>query len=257
MKTGLMLWSIHSEMEKDLVGTLSRVAEMGYEGVEFAGYFGHTTLEIRQVLDKLGLKAAGSHISYASWHDEFNKTLDASLELGLESTAVTAVPGELSSLQDFTARGMLLRDISSRIAAKGIACGYQNHDFEFRDFSGLYGMDRIMEQAKGSPLFLELEAFWAEYCSIDAATYIRKYAGRIRNLHIKDMETEGSRISTELGKGTLPLEKICRAGYETGVKWLLVKQEHYGAMNMMDAARDNLLWLRMHPDNPGMPATRN
>lgn len=35
---GLQLWSIREEAEKDLLGTIRTVSEMGYKGVQFAGF---------------------------------------------------------------------------------------------------------------------------------------------------------------------------------------------------------------------------
>ena len=58
----LQLYSIRHDCERDLPGTLKAVAEMGYEGVEFAGYYGRSAAELRAMLDDLGLAVAGTHI---------------------------------------------------------------------------------------------------------------------------------------------------------------------------------------------------
>ena len=41
-KVGLQLYSVRDDMEKDFYGTLKKVKEIGYDYVEFAGYFGHS-----------------------------------------------------------------------------------------------------------------------------------------------------------------------------------------------------------------------
>ena len=57
----LQLYSIRHDCEKDLPGTLEAVAKMGYDGVEFAGYYGRSAGELRKLLDDLGLRVAGTH----------------------------------------------------------------------------------------------------------------------------------------------------------------------------------------------------
>ena len=43
---GLQLYSVRDDMAKDFKGTLQKVKEMGYDGVEFAGMYDHTPAEI-------------------------------------------------------------------------------------------------------------------------------------------------------------------------------------------------------------------
>src|SRR4051794_19457759 len=59
---GLQLYSVRDDCAKDLPGVLKAVAKMGYTGVEFAGYYGRTAQELREMLDSNGLKCYGTHI---------------------------------------------------------------------------------------------------------------------------------------------------------------------------------------------------
>ena len=58
---GIQLYGVRNAMEKDFEGTLKALADMGYEYVEFAGYYGHTAEEIKAILDKYGLKCLSAH----------------------------------------------------------------------------------------------------------------------------------------------------------------------------------------------------
>src|SRR5258708_25803474 len=58
----LQLYSVREDAAKDLPGVLAAVAKMGYAGVEFAGYYGHSAGDVRKLLDENGLKCCGSHI---------------------------------------------------------------------------------------------------------------------------------------------------------------------------------------------------
>lgn len=65
MGIGLQLFTVREDLAKDFTGTLRRVAELGYEGVEFAGYGGFSTEELNDLLQELNLKAIGAHVSLA------------------------------------------------------------------------------------------------------------------------------------------------------------------------------------------------
>ncbi len=59
---GLQLWSVRHQCEKDVSGVLAALAKMGYQGVEFAGYYGQSAKQLRKILDDNGLKCCGSHM---------------------------------------------------------------------------------------------------------------------------------------------------------------------------------------------------
>ena len=58
---GLQLYSVREDCQKDLPRVLEAVAKMGYEGVEFAGYYGRSAKELRKLLDQNGLRCCGTH----------------------------------------------------------------------------------------------------------------------------------------------------------------------------------------------------
>lgn len=79
ISVGLQLYTVRDECAKDFVGTLKKVAEMGYKGVELAGAYSLSGAELRKVLDDLGLKCAGNHMS---GEKDLKKLIDLNVELG-------------------------------------------------------------------------------------------------------------------------------------------------------------------------------
>src|ERR1041385_980108 len=59
-RIGLQLYTVRHQMEKDVEGTIARVAATGYREVEFAGYFGKSARDVRALLDKNGLSSPSS-----------------------------------------------------------------------------------------------------------------------------------------------------------------------------------------------------
>ena len=64
MNVSLQLFTLRDEMQKDFIGTLKKVSDIGYKGVEFAGYGGLSAKELKGHLDKFGLEASGSHVAF-------------------------------------------------------------------------------------------------------------------------------------------------------------------------------------------------
>ena len=75
-RIGLQLYTLRKEMTNDFEGTLERVAELGYKEMEFAGYYGRSAGEVRDLLDRLGLSSPASHISLDLIRNDLNKQID-------------------------------------------------------------------------------------------------------------------------------------------------------------------------------------
>ena len=60
----LQLYSVRNQIGQDADKVLAEIARMGYEAVEFAGYFKHRddAAGLRKALDANGLKVAGTHV---------------------------------------------------------------------------------------------------------------------------------------------------------------------------------------------------
>ena len=66
MPIALQLFSVRDELAADFRGTLQKVKDLGYEGVEFAGLHGRDPQEIRAMLDDIGLKGMSAHVPWTS-----------------------------------------------------------------------------------------------------------------------------------------------------------------------------------------------
>src|SRR5688572_18663991 len=97
----LQLYSVRKACEQDLPGVLAAVARMGYEGVEFAGYYGRTAAELRRMLDDNGLKCAGTHTGLPTiLGDELKRTAEFNHTLGNRFLIVPGLPAERRSSRD-------------------------------------------------------------------------------------------------------------------------------------------------------------
>lgn len=236
----LQLWSLRSETPKDFIGVLKKVAAMGYEGVEFAGYGGLSAKELKKALDDLGLKVAGSHVGWGDLEKNLDGVLNYNLEIGNPYVVCPGAPGDrTSSANGWKSFAGSMSEIARKAGAMGLKVGYHNHSHEFHTYDGKYALDIFFENADG--VIAEIDLGWVMNAGVDPIAYMKKYVGRCPLVHIKDFVKGGGQ--TEIGTGALPLEGIVAAAPEVGVKWHIIEIEEYN-MAPIDSVKVSLDNLR-------------
>ncbi|MBZ9685426.1 sugar phosphate isomerase/epimerase [Clostridium estertheticum] len=222
----LQLYSIKDETEKDFTEALRRVAKIGYSGVEFAGYGGLSSSELKALLRELGLKVCGSHVSL----DELTKNIDNVIEYNLEigSPYIICPFATYNSKVDYEEMAQTLNVLALKCSEKGILFGYHNHGHEFQEYQGEYGLDILYKEADAELVKAEIDTYWVQYAGLDPAQYIKKHAGRCDLIHIKDMEiVNGEKRSTEVGNGIMDFKTIIKEAEKQGAKWFIIEQEFF------------------------------
>jgi sugar phosphate isomerase/epimerase len=117
----LQLYSVRKDCEADFPATLKAVAAMGYEGVDFAGYYGYEAAAIRKMLDDLGLKVAGCHTGLNTLlGDELKKTIEFNHILGNKFLIVPWIPEERRQTRDgWLQTAELFNEIAAQLKPEG------------------------------------------------------------------------------------------------------------------------------------------
>ncbi|BDI33784.1 sugar phosphate isomerase [Capsulimonas corticalis] len=221
----LQLYTVRDETAKDFAGTLKKVAEIGFAGVELAGRGDLSVQALRSLLDDNNLKVAGSHVSIDELEKDIAKVIDENLSLG---NAYVIVPylGE-----DRRADGAAYKTIAAKLGelgetlrTHGLTLAYHNHDFEFQKFDGEYGLDLIFDNTNAQVVKAEIDTCWVFAAGVDPVAYLQKFHGRAPLLHIKDWK-QSEKALTEVGTGDLPLAGILAAATEIGTEWLIVEHD--------------------------------
>jgi len=218
----LQLYTVRDETAKDFIGTLRRVAAMGYAGVEFAGYGDLPAAELKQVIADLGLQPASSHVGLEAL--EAGEALDYLNAIGCPFVAVPWMPQELrENMAGWKSVAKRMNAVGEKCKERGITLTYHNHDFEFQKFCNQYGLDILYRNSDPGLVQAELDLYWIKHGSADPVAYIKKYAGRVPLLHCKDMAEDGS--FAEVGNGTLDWPAIFAAATLAGTQWYIVEQD--------------------------------
>jgi sugar phosphate isomerase/epimerase len=269
-KIGLQLYSVRDELEKDFEGTLKKVAEMGYEYVEFAGYYGKSAQEIKALLEQYGLKCISVHQGVEWFLEAGQAAADYLKTIGVKYSVVPwyakenhkGAQGWEKTLINFARTAELLKN-------NGMKLGYHNHDFEFETYEGTYLLDWLYETFPGDLLEPEIDTCWVHYAGVNPAEYIRKYAGKLHVVHLKDFSCDklgggpvyalidndgkeqkkptqadtGFRFRP-LGEGIQNWPEILEACEQAGAELLIVEQDSWYEDTSLGAAARSRAYLK-------------
>jgi sugar phosphate isomerase/epimerase len=223
----LQLYSVRENCARNLPGTLEAVARMGYEGVEFAGYHGHSAQELRAMLDGLGLAVAGTHIGLDTLLDDrLAETVEFNRTLGNGFLVVPDLPEERrNSRAAWLDTARLFNEIAERLAQEDMVVGYHNHRVEFTPMDGELPWDTFFGNTR-EDVVMQLDIGNAFRGGVEPVAVLERYPGRAVTVHLK----EYSQVSPEalIGEGEVRWDDVFRL-CETigGTAWYIVEQESY------------------------------
>lgn len=268
-KIGLQLYSIREDMEKDMDSALRQVKEMGYDCVEFAGYFGHSAEEVKAMLDKYGLECVSVHQAPQLFVDEGQKAVDYIKTLGVKYAAVPWYEKDkLAGSPEWDNTVKMFTDVAELLKKNGIKMMYHNHDFEFNKVDGKFILDWIYDTIPQDLIEPEVDTCWVHYAGYNPAEYLLKYSGRINIVHLKDFacknlgggpvyalidedgnEKKGSKEDNgfefrPVGHGIQNIPSIIEASEKAGASVLIVEQDQSNDRPPMEAAKMSREYLK-------------
>ena len=244
----VQLYSVRDDCKRDFDAALEQVAAMGFEGVEFAGYYTYVekASELRNRLQALKLKVAGTHIGLDTLQGEALKaTIDFHQAIGCRFLVVPNNRAFTDPVQSRALAGSF-NEIAATLKPLGMACGYHNHTGEFATDEGKTYWDLFAERTS-SDVILQQDCGWTYAAGHDPVAYVRKYPGRSRTVHFKPTvgkgETEKRAI---LGQDSVDWAAVYAACASAGgTEWIVIEQETYpDGKTPMDCTRDSLAGLK-------------
>lgn len=226
LPVALQLYTVRDSMETDYLGTLRKVAQMGYTAVELDNPRHMPAAELRVLLADLGLRAVASHIGFDDLVRDPAGALSAAKELGCDYAVCPSIPEERrGDAAAYRAAGEALTHAAAAARAHGLGFAYHNHAYEFERLDGRTIYDILMEAASADLVSAEFDVYWAQYGGVDPVAAIRALGSRCRLIHLKDMSNDADRTYAEVGEGILDMEAIVAAGQDAGVQWYIVEQD--------------------------------
>src|SRR5699024_4294696 len=203
----VQLFTLRDALAADFVATLESVAEIGYDGVELAGYGNLTVAELKEALDLLGLKVAGNHVAL----EELEKNLDQVIadQKVLENKYVVCpyILPENRHPDFYQDLAQFLSETGQQLKEHNLQLCYHNHDFELEKMpNDQTVLDYFYDRVAKEDLKAELDLYWLQKAGDDPVVWIKRYLDRTPLVHLKDMTTDGEQFFAELGTGGLDLD---------------------------------------------------
>lgn len=233
---GLEMYSVRTELAKDLPNTLRQISKIGYEIVEFyAPYYNWTipyAKEVRTMMEDLNLRCYSTHNHIESFTpgDTMNKAIELNQILGAKFLILATAPGGTSGVEGWKKLCGQLSAATEQFKPHGLTPGFHNHQTEW---AKLDGDQRVMDfLAANTPkeFVLQFDVGTCVEAGADPVAWIKANPGRIKIAHLKDW-APGTRENEKsyrvlFGEGVSPWKEICAALEATGgVEYYLMEQE--------------------------------
>jgi sugar phosphate isomerase/epimerase len=252
---GAELYTVRNILPTAADQTLRFIAQIGYREVELdhAGL-----LQFGPMLKEYGLKPVSCHIEtplitgnwkpwraraasrktpYAAEGATLQRAMDDLKKFGAEYMVMAYIlPEERGGADDYKRLADKMNDAGSQARAAGLKFCYHNHAFEFRGAPGQRPIDILLERLDRKAVGLELDVFWASVAGNDPAEMLKRNAGRVPLLHLKDKAKgtpvlyEEAKVTPEtfkeVGAGSLDFAAILNAAAGAGTQHYFVEQDY-------------------------------
>ncbi len=230
---GLELYSVRTELAKDLPGTLKAVAKMGYQGVEFFGPYADWkpdyAREVKKILDDLKMPCLSAHTGAKYFEPaELPRVIELNVILGSKYMVMSSA-GRVAGLDGWKTVAAKLNNAAEKLKPLNKGTGFHNHQLEFMPIDGKRPME-VLAAETTKDVMLQLDVGTAIEAGTDPITWINANPGRIKSMHMKDWKRglpnphDGYRVL--LGDGDAKWKDIVKAAIKKGgAEYLLIEQE--------------------------------
>ena len=249
LPVAIQLYSVRDEMEADFYGTLKKIKEFGYDGVEFAGLFGENPESIKAYCNEIGLVPISAHVPYYDMLENPEKILSDYKTIGVKYVAVPYLTEECRPGTDGFADTIEgIHKIAKVAKELGITLLYHNHDFEFIKIGGVYALDVLYSAIPSDLLQTEIDTCWVGVAGVNPSEYILKYTNRSPVVHLKDYVMQGKKSGNlykligiddneeqeeadsfsfmPIGYGCQDVPAILDASLKANAEWVVVEQDN-------------------------------
>ncbi|HET7001030.1 MAG TPA: sugar phosphate isomerase/epimerase [Puia sp.] len=240
---GLQLYTVRDAMGTDPLGTLQKVAQIGYNSVENATYtgtekfYGMDAATYKKVLNENGLVANSGHYRLGEEQEkgadvkgtilhDWQRAVDDASAVGLKYMVCAYLSTyERGDLDHYKKLADIFNKAGETCKKSGIQFCYHNHDFEFQVQNGVFPYDIILEKTDKNNVKMEVDLYWIKKAGQDPLALFQKHPGRFPLWHVKDMSKEADQSFAAVGTGVIDFKTIFQHKDQAGMKFFFVEQD--------------------------------
>lgn len=246
---GLQLYTVRDKIQQNVKSTLEKVAQIGYNSVEAAGYnvndssfYGMPLKEFTSLLNSLGLTLNSSHTVFEL--DAADKVIGDAAAAGAKYIVYPYLADQFRSDLDGWKMSAEKFNKMGEIAKKnGIQFGYHNHNFEFVETDGQIPYDLLVSQTDPSLVTFEMDLYWVNRGGQNPIDYFKKYPGRFQLWHVKDMVKTDDMFFAPVGTGRIDFQAIFAEKKSSGMKYFFVEQDSFKDMDPFESIEISYKYL--------------
>jgi sugar phosphate isomerase/epimerase len=237
---GTQLYTVRTQMAADPIGTLEKVAKIGFNTVEGATYTGSElfynmpTAQFKQVLDDNGLEMPSAHYALGEGMPNTKGTITNDWQKAVDDAAAVGLKYMVCAYLSDKERGTIDHyvETAEKLSAAGAICQkagiqlcYHNHNFEFVAQGGQLPYDILVGSTDPDMVKMEMDIYWVYKAKQDPIALFKKYPGRFPLWHVKDMDKTPDEKFTEVGNGVIPFKSIFAHANEAGLDYFFNEQD--------------------------------
>ena len=245
-EVGIQTYTIREAMEEDTPAALRMLKEVGYDFVETndRDFTRMSMDELVAALEDVGLPVAATHIGFETFMNEPQKAADQANRLGANYCILSWTPEGFRTTEGYQRMAERFNTVGELMLANDLRWAYHNHHFEFWEIDGpRNGMEIYLEETDADKVWFELDLFWATLGQEDVAEFFKRYPGRFKLCHIKDMNLRQlpnfnrngpnaldfdeihKGLMVNVGEGDLPFETWLQMGDVSGMEYLITEHD--------------------------------
>ena len=272
LPVGIQVYGLRDLLEntpENFKDVMTKVKELGYDGVELAGLYGLEPEFVKKTLEEVGLTPISAHVAFDEMMNDIDKVIADYSTIGVKYLVMPYMAEEYrpANPEGFKKFLPLLNQVGEKIHKAGMTFLYHNHDFEFVKLeNGKWGYDEMFDSIPAENLQSELDTCWCDVATGEAPEFVKKYKDRIPVVHLKDyikkgevknmykligIEEEESEGDTgyfgfrPVGFGQMIWEPVLDAAIEANANWVIVEQDEHYELEPLECARRSREYLRI------------
>ena len=240
----VQLYSLRAESEENFDEVLSRLADIGYAGVEPFNLFGKTPQTFKSQVEDLGMQISSSHFPWVNRTDSMQEVVDTLGALGLTRAPGGFMPDDFKDREALDATIEATQRFVDALKPHGITLFLHNHWWEFQDIDGRLAYHHLQDAVP--EVEFELDTYWAaNFGACDPAEELTRIANRTPLLHIKDGPLVKGESHVAVGSGKVDIPAIFDAANADILEWAVVELDACDT-DMMTAVADSFTYLTEH-----------
>jgi len=205
---------------------MAKVKQIGYDAVQLSALGPIDPQQLKDILDQNELTVAATHVPFDRMRDEPDAVIAEHKLWGCHDIALGGMTQDYRNPAGYTRFAAEISAIAKPYVDAGLRFSYHNHSFEFEHIGGKTVLETIFDSTDPALVQSEMDLYWVHNAGADPAQWLRKLAGRVPIVHLKDMAVyDNVPTYAEIGEGNMNYAEILKACADAGVEWHIVEQD--------------------------------